>query len=243
MLEMKHQVHDIQHLKWVTSLHNLYNVNVNNTSNGSCVLWSEEVDLFIHLSALYFIQFQVFDNEKNITWVGFRVHTKCEKIFFCEQFHYLILRVSLRKKVVLVGVQSPIIKSLIVGFIHNHAWRIFFEFITITELVDLGFIGFIINWSNKRSRNQRILERNDREFSMKSQCDVFAHTLVLHLNLKGASHKDLLVSSLPRQEQVCQLQRVKITSILPHHLRPLKYQRPLKRSTSQVKSSLEASRC
>lgn len=64
-------------MKRDTGLQNFHG-NAIDTSSGLCVLWSKEVDLSIHLYASYFIEFQVFDSTKNITWVGIGVYANCD---------------------------------------------------------------------------------------------------------------------------------------------------------------------
>lgn len=66
LLETKHQVRNIQHLKQVTGLQNMYSLDSTNSSRGLCALWSQEIDVSIGLSLSYFIEFQVLDSVQGV---------------------------------------------------------------------------------------------------------------------------------------------------------------------------------
>lgn len=82
---------------------NLYGVYAINTNSGLCILWDEDADLTIKLFAYYFIEFQVYNNVKDTTWMDFGVYANCDNIITCEQLHNLLLRTRLCNKVVLIG--------------------------------------------------------------------------------------------------------------------------------------------
>lgn len=67
-------------MKRITSLYNLYGGNAKNKSDGLCVLWDEDVYLTIIISMFYFIEFQVYNSEKDANG---------DDIILCQQLHYL----------------------------------------------------------------------------------------------------------------------------------------------------------
>ncbi|WOL20727.1 hypothetical protein Cni_G29533 [Canna indica] len=93
-------------------------------------------------------------------------------------------------------------------FSNTHAINCFRDFITNSNLTDLGFSGPAHTWTNNRKGPSRILIRLDRAFSNPAWLHFFGNSFVKHLAKPTSDHCLILISTPNSKSSSCKLENL-----------------------------------
>ncbi|KAF7844754.1 reverse transcriptase [Senna tora] len=80
---------------------------------------------------------------------------------------------------------------------NSNCMRIFNNFLNISRLIDLGFVGPLFTWTNCQPNGRTIRTRIDRAHANKQWLDLFPETKVFHLPRFSSDHCPILLRTNP----------------------------------------------
>jgi hypothetical protein len=73
----------------------------------------------------------------------------------------------------------------------------FRNFLSFTPFVDLGFSGNVFTWTNKREKENLVMERIDRAIATPSWIDMYPKASVIHETIKNSDHCPIILRTEP----------------------------------------------
>ncbi|KAH7843067.1 hypothetical protein Vadar_012290 [Vaccinium darrowii] len=170
------------------------------TGGGLSLMWKQDVEVEILEQQQSFLEATVRDGRGFHIWRVYFVHAPAsgysERKALWQVLKEKVCR--LRQNCILLGDFNAITSNAEkFGGLDREEWELrgFRDFISDSQLIDMGYVGYPFTWNNKRQGRSIVRERLDRALINSSWRINYPNGVLYHLRPMGSDHCPILVDS------------------------------------------------